>query len=64
MADNTAPLTGEECKKLRRDRGLTQGQLAEKAGVRSVATIVNLEKGHCTPRTTTMAKIRKVLCPN
>jgi transcriptional regulator with XRE-family HTH domain len=63
MANNTTPLSGEECKRLRTERKLTQKQLADQAGVKSVATIVNFEKGHCTPRTTTVASIRKVLCP-
>lgn len=59
---NETPTTGEGWKKLRLDKGLTQKQLAEKAGIRSVATIVNTERGHCAPRSTTLAKLRKVLC--
>ncbi len=51
---------GEKLKEVRRDRMLTQRDLADRAGV-ALSTIVNLEKQHTEPRFGTVRKLAKAL---
>jgi transcriptional regulator with XRE-family HTH domain len=51
---------GERLKELRRDRMLTQRDLAEHADV-ALSTIVNLEKQHTAPRFGTIRKLAGAL---
>ncbi len=52
--------SGELVKKARRKKGLTEKQLAEKAGV-SLQTIYNIEADKTSPRMDTMLMIMRVL---
>ena len=51
---------GDRLRELRRDRMLTQRELADESGV-ALSTIVNLEKQHTEPRFGTIRKLAKVL---
>ncbi len=51
---------GERLKELRRDRMLTQRDLAREADV-ALSTVVNLEKQHTAPRFETIRKLAKAL---
>ncbi len=51
---------GERLKELRRDRMLTQRDLAEKADI-ALSTVVNLEKQHTEPRFGTIRKLAQAL---
>ena len=48
MPNNVLPILGERLKKARKDRGLTQEQLAVQVGVRR-ETIMRLEKAQYNP---------------
>jgi predicted transcriptional regulator len=52
--------TGEELRKLRTRRGLTQSELARLAGV-SQSLVARLEAGSVDPRVSTLEKILKIL---
>ncbi len=52
--------TSEIIKQLRKQAGLTQKQLAEKAGL-SIASIQGYEQGKYTPKIETLSKIAKAL---
>ena len=63
FADMTAAERGEYAKavkSLRQDAGLTQGALAELAGI-SRASVINLESGDTVPQADNLAKILTVL---
>lgn len=51
---------GEKLRKLRKAQGLTQGELAEKAGV-SINTVVRYETGKNSPKLELLEDIFKVL---
>jgi transcriptional regulator with XRE-family HTH domain len=51
---------GERLRDLRRDRLLTQRDLAERAGI-ALSTVVNLEKQHTEPRFGTIRKLANAL---
>lgn len=51
---------GEKMSSLRRERGMSQSQLAEAVGV-SVVTISNWENGRANPKTGYLLKLAQVL---
>jgi len=51
---------GERLKELRRDRMLTQRDLAREANI-ALSTVVNLEKQHTAPRFETIRKLAAAL---
>ena len=51
---------GERLRQLRRERLLTQRQLAKRAGI-SLSTVVNLERSHTEPRFETIRRIAAAL---
>lgn len=56
----TVVYIGEKLKEARTRRLLTQGELAEKAGV-SPSTVVNIERNQAEPHFRTIRKLAKVL---
>jgi XRE family transcriptional regulator, regulator of sulfur utilization len=58
--DALAASTGGKVRKLRKERGLYQHELAARARV-STQTVRNLEKGRHVPETATLAKIADAL---
>jgi transcriptional regulator with XRE-family HTH domain len=58
--DTLAANTGGKVRKLRKERGLYQHELAARARV-STQTVRNLEKGRHVPETATLAKIAGAL---
>jgi transcriptional regulator with XRE-family HTH domain len=55
-----AVVFGKHLRKLRTDRGLTQGQLAERCGT-SVPAISNLEAGNNSPTLGTLVRLADAL---
>ena len=55
-------ITTEDFKRLRREAGLTQKQLSEKAGV-SQSLIARIERGTVDPRLSTVRRITQALAP-
>lgn len=51
---------GEKLRRLRKERGLTQSQLAQRAGIES-QTISNLERDRYVPRGSTLQKLADAL---
>ncbi len=51
---------GEKIKELRKEKGLTQEELAKATGI-TCASIINIEKGHNTPSPTSLYKISEAL---
>lgn len=60
MADNNDKAVGKKIRGLRRNAGLTQVALSEKADVEA-NTIARLERGEHTPSTLTLQKLAKAL---
>ena len=60
MPNNVLPILGERLKKARKDRGLTQEQLAEQAGV-SARHIAKIEKGDVNPSFEVLSTLVKTL---
>ena len=60
MPNNVLPILGEWLKKARKDRGLTQEQLAERAGL-SVRHIAKSEKGDVNPSFEVLSTLVKTL---
>lgn len=51
---------GEKIKEIRKEKGLTQEDLAKKSGL-TCAAIINIEKGHNIPLASTLYKISEAL---
>ncbi len=51
---------GDKVKRLRDERALTQGELAEKAGL-TVAALSRIERNNAEPRPTTRRKLAEAL---
>ena len=60
MPNNVLPILGERLKKARKDRGLTQEQLAEQAGL-SARHIAKIEKGDANPSFEVLSTLVKTL---
>lgn len=60
MPNNVLPILGERLKKARKDRGLTQEQLAEQAGL-SARHIAKIEKGDVNPSFEVLSTLVKTL---
>ena len=60
MPNNVLPILGERLKKARKDRGLTQEQLAEQAGP-SARHIAKIEKGDVNPSFEVLSTLVKTL---
>ena len=60
MPNNVLPILGERLKKARKDRGLTQEQLAERAGL-SARHIAKIEKGDVNPSFEVLSTLVKTL---
>ncbi len=52
---------GERLKQVRKDKGLSQSELAEKMGYKQSATISNLEINKSTPDINTLKKLSEIL---
>ena len=61
MPNNDLPVLGERLKKARKDRGLTQEQLAERSGL-STRHIAKIEKGDVNPSFEVLSTLVKTLC--
>ena len=60
MPNSVLPVLGERLKKARKDRGLTQEQLAERAGL-STRHIAKIEKGDVNPSFEVLSTLVKTL---
>lgn len=60
MPNNVLPILGERLKKARKDRGLTQEQLVERAGL-SARHIAKIEKGDVNPSFEVLSTLVKTL---
>ena len=60
MPNNVLPVLGEQLKKARKDRDLTQEQLAERAGL-STRHIAKIEKGEVNPSFEVLSTLVKTL---
>ena len=60
MPKNGLPVLGERLKKARKDRGLTQEQLAERSGL-STRHIAKIEKGDVNPSFEVLSTLVKTL---
>jgi len=60
MPNNDLPVLGERLKKARKDRGLTQEQLAERSGL-STRHIAKIEKGDVNPSFEVLSTLVKTL---
>ncbi len=58
--ERRAIMLGEQIRRLRRERGLTQGALAERAGV-TQAAVARVEVGDAEPKLSTLARISEAL---
>lgn len=61
MPNNVLPVLGEQLKKARKDRDLTQEQLAERSGL-STRHIAKIEKGDVNPSFEVLSTLVKTLC--
>jgi transcriptional regulator with XRE-family HTH domain len=60
--NSTEPLSADTVKRLRRERGWTQEELAAVAGLSSQAIVSNVERG-LTPGPAVERRLREVLIP-
>lgn len=60
MPDNTARQIASKLKQIRLQKGMTQSQVAEKAGV-NVNLYARIERGEVTPSIPTLKKLAKAL---